>query len=63
MLCTCGFSTRYPECVGTHKVVQNVKDKLIEAVEAIELENDGSQLNALGMKMIVLDTIKKVKGV
>lgn len=63
MLCTCGFSTKYPECVGTHKIVQNVKDKIIESIELIELENNGAQLNALGMKMLVIDTIKKVKGI
>lgn len=63
MLCSCGFSTRYPECVGTHKVVQSVKDKIIEAVESIPTESNGIQLNALGMKMLVVDVIKKVKGV
>lgn len=61
MLCSCGFSTRYPECVGTHKVVESVKDKIIEAVEAIDI-SDG-KLNGLGMKILVLDAIKKVKGV
>lgn len=60
MLCTCGFSTKYPECVGTHKIVNTVKDKIIESVEAIDI-SDG-KLNGLGMKMLVLDAIKKTKG-
>jgi len=62
MLCTCGFSTKYPQCVGTHKVVQSVKDKIISEIEKIPLESNGSQLNALGMRMIIIDVIKKVKG-
>jgi CDGSH-type Zn-finger protein len=61
MLCTCGFSTRYPECVGTHKVVQSVKDKITEAIENVDI-SDG-KLNGLGMKIIVLEIIKNVKGV
>lgn len=61
MPCGCGFSTEYPDCNGTHKVVKNVKDKIIEAIEAIDI-SDG-KLNSLGMKMLVIDTIKKVKGV
>jgi CDGSH-type Zn-finger protein len=63
MLCTCGFSTKYPLCVGTHQVVKIVKDKIIEDIEKISLEENGSQLNALGMKMLVIDAIKKAKGV
>ncbi len=62
MLCTCGFSTKYPLCVGTHQVVDSVKEKIIEAIEAIPTESNGAQLNALGMKMIAIDVIKKVKG-
>lgn len=62
MLCTCGFSTKYPECVGTHKVVKTVKDKIIEQIEKIPLESNGAQLNAIGMKMLVIDVIKKTKG-
>lgn len=63
MLCTCGFSTKYPECVGTHKVVASVKDKIIEQIEKIPLESNGAQLNAIGMKILVMDVIKKTKGV
>lgn len=63
MPCGCGFSTDYPECNGTHKVVKDVKDKIIEAIESIPTENNGAQLNAIGMKMLAIDAIKKVKGV
>lgn len=61
MSCKCGFSTEYPNCNGTHKVVKQVKDKIIEAIEAIDI-SDG-KLNGLGMKIIILDTIKNVKGI
>jgi hypothetical protein len=60
MPCGCGFSTEYPECNGTHKVVKAVKDKIISEIESIDI-SDG-KLNALGMKMLVLDVIKKAKG-
>ena len=61
MACGCGFSTEYPECNGTHKVVKAVKDKIISEIEAIDI-SDG-KLNGLGMKMLVIEAIKKVKGV
>jgi hypothetical protein len=61
MPCGCGFSTEYPQCNGTHKIVKSVKDKIIADIEAIDI-SDG-KLNGLGMKMLVLDAIKKVKGV
>lgn len=61
MLCTCGFSTKYPQCVGTHSVVKQVKDKITEAVEAIDI-SDG-KLNGLGMKILVIEAIKNTKGV
>ena len=63
MACSCGFSTDYPNCNGTHKIVKSVKDKIIQEVEKIPLESNGAQLNALGMRMFVVDVIKKVKGV
>jgi CDGSH-type Zn-finger protein len=63
MACSCGFSTDYPNCNGTHKIVKSVKDKIIQEVEKIPLESNGAQLNALGMRMLVVDVIKKVKGV
>ena len=61
MPCSCGFSTEYPSCNGTHNVVKTVKNKIIAEIEAIDI-SDG-KLNALGMKMTVLDLIKKVKGI
>jgi CDGSH-type Zn-finger protein len=61
MSCGCGFSTNYPECNGTHKVVLAVKNKIISEIEAINITD--SELNALGMKMLVIEAIKKVKGV
>ena len=63
MACTCGFSTEYPNCNGTHKVVKNVKEKLITEIEKIPLESNGAQLNALGMRLLVIDVIKKTKGI
>jgi CDGSH-type Zn-finger protein len=61
MPCSCGFSTDYPECNGTHKIVKSIKDKIIAEIEAIDI-SDG-KLNALGMKMLVTEAVKKVKGV
>lgn len=61
MPCGCGFSTEYPECNGTHKIVKSVKDKIVSEIESIDL-SDG-KLNAVGMKMLVIDLVKKVKGV
>jgi hypothetical protein len=61
MPCGCGFSTDYPECNGTHKIVKSIKDKIISEIEEIDI-SDG-KLNALGMKMSIIETIKKVKGV
>jgi len=63
MQCGCGFSTEYPTCNGTHKVVKAVKDKIIAEIEAIPLEENTSQLNALGMKMLAIDVVKKIKGI
>jgi CDGSH-type Zn-finger protein len=63
MTCACGFSTEYPICNGTHKVVKEVKNKIITEIEKIPLESNGAQLNALGMRMLVIDVIKKVKGI
>lgn len=62
-MCGCGFSTEYPVCNGTHKVVKEVKDKMIAAIENIPTESNGAQLNAVGMKMVAIDAIKKTKGV
>jgi hypothetical protein len=60
MPCSCGFSTEYPSCNGTHNVVKAVKNKIIADIEAIDI-SDG-KLNALGMKMLVVEAVKKVKG-
>jgi CDGSH-type Zn-finger protein len=62
-MCGCGFSTEYPACNDTHKVVKTVKDKIITEIEKIPLESNGAQLNALGMRMLVIDVIKKIKGI
>jgi len=47
----------YPQCVGTHKIVKAVKDKIIQDIEAIDI-SDG-KLNSLGMKILSIETIKK----
>lgn len=63
MACSCGFSTEYPNCNGTHKIVRAVKDKIIEEIEKIPLESNGAQLNALGMRLLTIDIINKIKGI
>jgi CDGSH-type Zn-finger protein len=63
MQCGCGFSTEYPNCNGTHKIVKEIKDKIIAQLEQIPLESNGAQLNALGMRMLAIDIIRKTKGV
>lgn len=63
MQCGCGFSTEYPNCNGTHKVVKEIKDKIISAIENIPTESNGAQLNAIGMKLLAIDVVKKVKGI
>lgn len=63
MQCGCGFSTEYPNCNGTHKTVKLLKDKIIEQIEAIPMGDDNNQLNAVGMKMLIIDIVRKVKGV
>lgn len=62
-MCGCGFSTEYPVCNGTHKVVKEIKDKIIADIEKIPLVSNGAQLNAVGMKILVLEVIKKARGV
>ncbi len=58
MACTCGFSTEFPECNGTHKVVKKVKEQIIKDIEEISLGEENDQLNALGMKMLILNKIR-----
>jgi CDGSH-type Zn-finger protein len=58
MACTCGFSTEFPECNGTHKIVKKVKEQIIKDIEEIGLGEENDQLNALGMKMLILNKIR-----
>ena len=58
MACTCGFSTEFPECNGTHKVVKKVKEQIIKDIEEIGLGEENDQLNALGMKMLIINKIR-----
>ena len=58
MACTCGFSTEFPERNGTHKVVKKVKEQMIKDIEEIGLGEENDQLNALGMKMLILNKIR-----
>jgi len=43
-------------CNGCKKAVKQERDRITEAVEAIDI-NTPSQPNALGMKLIILDII------
>lgn len=61
MACSCGFSTDYPNCNGTHKVVKTIKTKLLQEVNAIDLgAADNEALNAVGMKALVLKIIAEL---
>ena len=56
MPCSCGFSTEYPECNGTHKVVKKVRDEIVKKLESIDLsEGSNVSLNALGMKILAIE--------
>lgn len=46
--CKCGFSTDFPSCNGTHKVVQKVREKIASDIEAIVIDKE----NAMGMKIL-----------
>ena len=35
MACTCGFSTEFPKCNGTHKIVNNVKGRILDEIDSI----------------------------
>ena len=63
--CKCGFSTD-PEknCNGTHNVVKEVRESLAKEIEALSLDtgDPNAQLNALGMKILVLETIRGKNG-
>jgi hypothetical protein len=59
--CRCGFSTdEEKNCNGTHNIVKAVKDQILADIEAINI-SDG-KLNGLGMKMLIIDAVKKAKG-
>ena len=60
MNCGCGFSTEYPTCNGTHKVVKTVKDKIIADVEAVSLE---SGLSNEEFRALMISIIRKSKGI
>ena len=47
-------------CQGCKKAVKQEQDRIIEAIEQIEL-NTPSQLNALGLKLLILDIIRPKK--
>ena len=63
--CKCGFSTD-PEknCNGTHNIVKEVRESLAKEIEALSLDtgDPNAQLNALGMKILVLETIRGKNG-
>lgn len=59
--CKCGFSTdEEKNCNGTHNVVKAVRNSIIKEIEKIDIDSP-SQINALGMKMLVLDIVKGKK--
>jgi hypothetical protein len=54
--CGCGYTTdKEGMCNGTHKAVKALREDLIKAVDAIEIE--ASITNAVGMKAKVLDIL------
>jgi hypothetical protein len=61
MACTCGFSTEFPKCNGTHKIVNNVKGRILDEIDSISLGDSNDQLNALGMKLLIIEKIKGLK--
>ena len=48
-------------CNGCAKAVKQERARITEAIEAIDI-NTPAQLNALGMKLIMLDIINPLKG-
>jgi hypothetical protein len=59
--CGCGYTTdKEGMCNGTHKAVKALREDLIKAVEAINIE--ASVTNAVGMKAQVLDILGKKNG-
>lgn len=47
-------------CQGCKKAVKQEQNRIIEAIEEIDI-NTPSQLNALGLKMLILDIVKPKK--
>ena len=47
-------------CQGCKKAVKQEQDRIIDAIEQIDI-NSPSQLNALGLKLLILDIIKPKK--
>lgn len=47
-------------CQGCKKAVKQEQDRIIEAIESIDI-NTPSQLNALGLKLLILDLIRPKK--
>jgi CDGSH-type Zn-finger protein len=47
MACSCGFSTDYPNCNGTHKVAKAVKTKIIQNINALEIESEDIKAKVL----------------
>lgn len=35
--CVCGFSTEFPACNGTHKVVNKVRKSIVEKLQEMEI--------------------------
>jgi len=52
--CKCGFSTDFPSCNGTHKIVQKVREQIASDIEAIEI---GSS-NGLGIRMLAANVAR-----
>jgi len=61
MQCNCGFLPECPNCSETNKIVKAFKDNIIKEIEKIPLQSNGAQLNAIGMKILVIDIINKIK--
>lgn len=60
--CQCGFTQDIENnCDSTHKVVKKIKKTISEKIESINLNEypGGSSLNAVGMKILVLEIINE----
>ena len=52
--CTCGFSTEYPTCNGTHKVVKKVREEIARQIEGIIYTSE----NAEGMRALAANVAR-----